>query len=132
MKPYHTNIEQESLNNDFRRVLFTTYNTQLVLMSLLPDEEIGEERHGVDQFIRIEAGEGKAVLNGKEFALSDGVAVIVPAGTKHNIINTGKKPMKLYTLYAPPNHIDGRVHKTKADAEADEDEDHFDGRTSAE
>jgi len=100
-------------------------------MSLKPGEDIGEEVHQLDQFLRVESGEGDAVLDGVTHAIKDGFAIIVPAGTLHNIINTSKeKAMKLYTLYAPPNHIDGTVHKTKADAEADEARDHFDGNTT--
>lgn len=126
-----TNIEQASLENtNFRKVLYTDVRAQLVLMSLLPGEEIGMEVHKMDQFIRVEKGSGKSILNGKEFALEDGVAVLVPAGTEHNIINTSvTEMMKLYTLYCPPNHKDGTVHVTKADAEADEVE-HFDGKTT--
>ena len=98
-------------------------------MSLLPNEDIGEEVHQLDQFIRVEKGEGKAVLNGEEYELKDGSVVIVPTGTLHNIINTSTdKPMKLYTLYSPPNHRDGVIHKTKAEAEADEE--NFDGKTT--
>ncbi|HWA64429.1 MAG TPA: cupin domain-containing protein, partial [Candidatus Paceibacterota bacterium] len=92
--------------------------------------DIGEEIHQLDQFIRVEAGEGKAMLDGVEHGLNDGFAVVVPAGTKHNIINTSTdKPLKLYTLYAPPNHKDKTIHRTKAEAMADEEE-HFDGVTS--
>ncbi len=128
MNGYLTNIEKESLaNEDFRRVLYTAKNCQLVVMSLLPGEDIGEEVHQLDQFIRCEAGVGKAILDGVEHDLSDGVAIVVPTGAKHNIINTSPDaPLKLYTLYAPPNHKDGTIHTTKADAEADEGE-HFDG-----
>ncbi len=128
MKGYVTNIEKLSLENEyFRQVLYTDERLQLVVMSLLPLEEIGAEVHKLDQFLRCESGEGKAVLDGVEHAIADGSVIIVPAGTMHNIINTSSaKPMKLYTLYAPPNHQDGKIHKTKADAEADEKE-HFDG-----
>lgn len=130
MKGYVTNIEEESLANDyFRRVLYTDEHLQLVLMALKPLEEIGAETHTLDQFLRVEAGEGKAVLDGVEHAIKDGSVIVVPAGTLHNIINTSsEKPMKLYTLYAPPDHRPGTVHKTKADAEADTG-DHFDGVT---
>ena len=119
---YITNIEQESLlNKNFRKVLYTAKNSQLVVMSLLPKEEIGEEVHQLDQFIRVEYGQGKTILNDKEYELSTGFAVVVPAGTKHNIINTSEtEEMKLYTVYSPPNHKDGTVHKTKADAEKNE------------
>ncbi len=131
MKGYVGNIEQESLaNENFRKVLYTDERVQLVVMSLKPGEEIGAEVHQLDQFIRVEKGEGKAVLNGVPHALTDGSAVVVPKGALHNIINTSSdKPMKLYTLYAPPNHKDGTIHVTKADAEADEAE-HFDGTTT--
>ncbi len=131
MKGFVGNIEQLALANEtFRTVLYTAKNCQLVVMSILPGEDIGEEIHQLDQFIRVEAGEGKAVLDGVEHGLSDGFAVVVPAGTKHNIINTSTdKPLKLYTLYAPPNHKDKTIHRTKADALADEEE-HFDGITS--
>ena len=130
MNGYITNIEKLSLENDnFRKVLYTDKNSQLVLMSLLPKEEIGEEIHDVDQFLRVEKGVGSAVLNGVPHDLTDGSVVIVPAGTKHNIVNTGSDPMKLYPLYMPPHHRDGVVHKTKAEAEADA-TDEFDGKTS--
>ncbi len=122
MKGYNANIEQLALkNNYFRQVLYTDERLQLVVMSLLPNEDIGTETHQLDQFIRVEKGEGKAILNGEECFLKDGSAVIIPSGTTHNIINTSSaNPMKLYTLYAPPNHKDGTVHKTKAEAAADE------------
>ncbi|MBI4065792.1 cupin domain-containing protein [Candidatus Kaiserbacteria bacterium] len=131
MKGFVTNIEQAAEGNDnFRRVLYTDSRVQLVVMSLLPNEEIGEEVHKLDQFIRVEAGEGSAVLDGVAHEIRDGYAVVVPQGTLHNIINTSPDmPMKLYTLYAPPNHKDGTIHKTKADAEADLGE-HFDGATT--
>ena len=122
MKHFVTNIEKETLENDnFRKVIDTTINTQVVLMSLLPLEEIGMEVHAIsDQFFRIESGEGKVILNGEEFAISDGFAFVIPAGTQHNVINTSAdKPMKVYTLYTPPHHKDGVIHKTKADGEAD-------------
>ena len=127
---YVVNIEQETLNNsNFRRVLYTAKNSQLVLMSLKPKEEIGSEVHQLDQFIRIEKGQGKSVLNGQEYNISGGFAVVVPAGTEHNIINTSEtEDMKLYTVYSPPNHKDGVVHDTKVQAESDEE--HFDGKTT--
>lgn len=130
MHGYVENIEKRTLENtNFREVLYTDKNTQLVVMSLLPHEEIGEEVHDVDQFLRIEQGIGQAVLNHVSHDIKDGSAIIVPTGTLHNIINTGGTPMKLYTLYTPPHHKDGTIHKTKADAEADE-SDHFDGKTT--
>jgi len=115
-------------NEDFRQVLYTAKNCQLVVMALKPNEEIGAEVHKLDQFFRVEQGTGEAVLDGVRTPLQAGYAVIVPAGAKHNIINTGTEPLKLYTLYAPPNHRDGVVHHTRADAEADTE--HFDGKTS--
>ncbi len=122
MQGYVANIEKLSLeNNNFRTVLYTDERLQLVVMSLKPGEDIGEEVHQLDQFIRVEQGEGKSVLNDKETTLQDGSVVIVPSGTKHNIINTSSSGfLKLYTLYAPPNHPAGTVHKTKAEAEAAE------------
>ena len=130
MKGFITNIEEASLQNGyFRKVLYTDTRLQLVVMSLLPNEDIGEEVHELDQFIRIESGKGKAVLDGEEYDLADGSVVVIPQGTRHNIINTSPdKPMKIYTLYAPPNHKDGTIHKTKAEAEAAEE--HFDGHTT--
>jgi mannose-6-phosphate isomerase-like protein (cupin superfamily) len=130
MKGYVVNIEKASLQNaDFRKVLYTAKNCQLVVMSLQPGENIGEEVHQLDQFIRCESGSGKTVLNGISHDFSDGFAVLIPAGVKHNIINTSKdKAMKLYTVYSPPNHRDGIVHVTKAQAEKDEE--HFDGKTT--
>lgn len=129
MHGYVTNIEKVSLENDnFRKVLYTDKNSQLVLMSLLPGEEIGEEIHDVDQFLRVEQGKGTAILNGESHDLADGSVVIVPAGVKHNIINSKSGSMKLYTLYMPPHHRDGVVHKTKAEGEADSE--HFDGGTT--
>lgn len=116
MKGYLIDIEKETRENtDYRRVLYTAPRSQLVLMSLPPGVEIGEEVHRADQFIRIEGGEGKAVLNGEEHAIKDGDAVVVPEGTRHNFINTGSTDLKLYTLYAPPQHEDGTVERTKAD-----------------
>jgi len=113
-------------NTYFRQVLYTGKYTQLVVMSLKPGEEIGDEVHpAVDQFFRIEEGEAKFVFNEKEGSLVHaGAAVIVPAGTYHNVINTGKKPLKLYTLYSPPNHPDGTIHKTKAEAQKAEEHEH--------
>lgn len=121
MKGFTGNIETQTLENTtFRTVLYTGNYMQLVVMSVPAREEIGLEAHGQDQFIRVEAGEGKAVLDGKEHELADGVAVVVPAGTEHNIINTGNTDLKLYTIYAMPHHTDGIVHETKEDAEKDE------------
>mgnify|MGYP001617936710 CR=1 FL=1 len=126
MKGYVVNIEKETLGNaNFRKVLYTDKNSQLVLMSLAPGEEIGEEIHQLDQFIRIEKGSGKTVLGGVEYPITDGWAIVVPQGTKHNVINTGTEPMKIYTVYSPPNHKDGTVHATKAEAEGSSE--HFDG-----
>ena len=118
MDGYVTNIERDTVaNEDYRRVLFTGPNTQLVLMTLKPGEEIGEETHEEhDQFIRVEAGEGVVLLNDKRTALADGSAVVIPAGTRHNVVNTSKsESLKLYTLYSPPEHPDGTVQHTKAD-----------------
>lgn len=131
MKGYVINIEEKALtNNYFREVLYTDTHVQLVVMSLLPNEEIGEEVHQLDQFIRVEKGEGKSVIDGEEYVLTDGSAVVIPQGARHNIINTSStESLKLYTLYAPPNHKDGTIHKTKEEAEADEAE-HFDGGIS--
>jgi len=129
MKGYTNNIEKLALENDnFRKVLYTSKNGQLVLMSLLAGEDIGEEIHDVDQFLRIEKGSGVTILNGISHNITDGSAIVVPAGTKHNFINTGSTPMKLYSLYMPPHHRDGTIHKTKQQAEADTE--HFDGKTS--
>jgi mannose-6-phosphate isomerase-like protein (cupin superfamily) len=129
MKGYIVNIEEESLKNkNFRKVLYTAKNSQLVLMSLHPGEEIGEEVHDLDQFIRIESGEGKAVLDGAEHELKDGTAIVVPQGCVHNVINTGGADLKLYTVYSPPEHMDGIVRKTKQDAL--DNEEHFDGVTT--
>ena len=120
MNPYYGNIEKETLENDnFRKVLFTGPNSQLVVMSLEAGEDIGMEVHEEhDQFIRIEQGQGKAVLNGEESEIEDDFAVVIPAGAEHNIVNTGDTKMKLYTIYSPPEHADGTIHATKKDAEA--------------
>ncbi len=130
MKGYIENIEKVTVENElFRKVLYTARNSQLVLMSLKPGEDIGKEVHSLDQFIRCEAGEGKAILDGVEHLLVAGYAIVVPSGAEHNIINTSAtESMKLYTVYSPPNHKDGTVHTTKADAEAQEE--HFDGATT--
>lgn len=123
-------IESLSVKNDnFRKVLYTGKHCQLVVMSLKPREEIGEETHAsVDQFFRVEDGVGETIINGKRRDLQPGSAIIVPAGSKHNIINTGDKPLKLYTVYSPPNHKDGTIHTTKTDAENDTE--HFDNKTT--
>ena len=118
MTGYVTDIERDTLaNDDYRRVLFTGRNTQLVLMTLQPGEEIGLETHEEhDQFIRIEGGTGTVSLNGRKHALADGVAVIIPAGVEHNVVNTSRsEPLRLYTLYSPPEHPDGTVHHRKSD-----------------
>lgn len=130
MRGYVINIEKTTgASNNFRKVLYTARYSQLVIMSLRPQEEIGEEVHDLDQFLRIEEGHGKAVLDGAEHPLASGSAIVVPAGTKHNIINTSAdKAMKLYTIYSPPNHRDGVVHVTKNEAMADEEQ--FDGKTT--
>lgn len=129
VKGYVQDIETIAIGNeDFRRVLYTARNCQLVVMALKPEEDIGAEVHKLDQFFRVEAGRGEAVLDGVTTAIEPGYAMIVPAGTRHNIINTGTEPLKLYTLYAPPNHRDGVVHRTRAAADADTE--HFDGKTS--
>lgn len=115
-------------NRDFRRVLYTAKHIQLVVMSLKPGENIGAEVHDVDQFFRVEAGAGEVVINDKRTPIAAESAIVVPAGAKHDVINTGKEPLQVYTLYAPPNHRDGVVHHTKADAQRDTE--HFDGRTT--
>lgn len=127
MAGYVGNIEEATLaNNNFRTVIFTAPHSQLVLMSLQPNEEIGSEIHNnVDQFFRIEAGQGKVVIAGEEQVIKDGSAIVIPAGTEHNIVNTSvTEPLKLYTIYSPANHPDGTVHQTKAEAMAAEEEHH--------
>lgn len=126
MNGYITNIGKETLENtNFRKVLYTSRFSQLVVMHLNPGEEIGEEVHQLDQFLRIEAGRGKAILDGVEHDIAEEFSVSVPAGARHNIINTSSdEPMKLYTIYSPPEHRDGTVHATKSDAIADEN-DHY-------
>lgn len=123
---FFLNIEKETVENtDFRRVLFTTHNSQLVLMSLKPGEDIGVEVHAPDQFFRFESGEGKVIIEGTEYKISDGDSVTVPSGSKHNIINTSTtEHLKLYAIYSPPQHDKDTVHKTKADAS----EEHFNGK----
>ena len=127
-KGYVANIEKETVENtDYRRVLYTSEHSQLVVMNLQPGEEIGEEVHELDQFIRIEDGKGKAVLNKtEEYEIEDDWAIVVPAGTYHNVINTGDSELKLYTVYSPPEHKEGTGQPTKAD----EKEEHFDGETT--
>jgi mannose-6-phosphate isomerase-like protein (cupin superfamily) len=125
MSGYSINIEEKTLaGNNFREVLYTTQRSQLVIMTLQAGEEIGTEHHeGHDQFIRVEQGTGVAILDGEEHALEDGVAVVIPAGTEHNVINTSSsEPLRLYTLYTPPEHADGIVHATKAEADAYEEQ----------
>jgi mannose-6-phosphate isomerase-like protein (cupin superfamily) len=120
MAGYVTDIERRTLENErFREVLFTGPHSQLVVMALRPGEDIGLETHDdVDQFIRVEAGQGKVVLNGREQAVQDGSAIVIPAGTEHNVVNSSRtEPLKLYTIYSPPEHPDGTVHATKAEAE---------------
>jgi mannose-6-phosphate isomerase-like protein (cupin superfamily) len=129
MKGYVQDIEGITVKNEeFRRVLYTTSNCQLVVMALKPKEEIGMEAHKPDQFFRVEEGTGEAVLDEVRTMISAGFAVLVPSGTNHNIINTGTVPMKLYTIYAPPHHRDGVLHHTRAVAESDNE--HFDGTTT--
>jgi mannose-6-phosphate isomerase-like protein (cupin superfamily) len=124
------NLEDLSLENDnFRKVLYTGSSSQLVLMSLRPGEDIGEEVHDVDQFFRVESGQGAAVLDGAEYQLEDGSSLVVPAGATHNVINTSEdEALKLYTIYSPPEHKDGTVHATKDEAVASEE--HFDGQAT--
>jgi|SRR5882672_553684 len=128
MKGFVDDIEDlTTRNTDFRRVLYTGKYLQLVLMTLAPGEEIGEEVHeDHDQFFRVEEGEGEVVIDGQRHRIRDDDAVVVPAGARHNVINTADEPLKLYTLYGPPEHRDGIVHPTKDDAS----EEHFDGKTS--
>jgi len=127
MKGYVVQLEDATTSNtDYRRVLYTGKNSQLVLMSIEPGDEIGEEVHDLDQFIRIEAGRASVTLDGVEHHLEDDWAVVIPAGTRHNVVNTGEAPVKLYSVYSPPEHKDGTVHPTKAD----DAEEHFDGVTT--
>ncbi len=131
MKGYVTNIEKETLANDnFRKVLYTAKYSQLVLMSLKPKQEIGMEVHkDNDQFFRFEKGQGKVIIDGNEYNVSDGSAVIVPSSSQHNVINVSEsEPLKLYTIYSPAHHKDGVVRLTKEEAEANSPE--FDGKTS--
>jgi mannose-6-phosphate isomerase-like protein (cupin superfamily) len=130
MKGFVADIEElTEENNDFRRVLYTGKNLQLVLMSIEPGGEIGEEVHDDgDQFFRVEEGKGEVVIDGHRSKIESDHAIIVPAGARHNVMNTGDKPLRIYTIYAPPEHRDGTVHVTKADADASQE--HFDGKTS--
>ena len=132
MKGYVENIETATIaNQDFRRVVYTGRNLQLVLMTLPPGCDIGEEVHeDIDQFFRIEEGEGEVRIDGVAHRVEDDFAVIVPAGARHNVINTGAAPLRLYTIYGPPEHKHGTVHTDRDQAEADHENDHFDGRTS--
>ena len=123
MSGYHVNIEEATVKNEyFRQVLFTGPKSQLVLMAISPGEDIGRETHpDTDQFIRVEAGEGKALIGGQEFSLRDGSAIVIPAGAEHNVTNTSSSQMlKLYTVYTPPEHPDGTIHRTKAEADEHE------------
>ena len=130
MKGYVDDIQAATLRNkDFRRVLYTGANLQLVLMTLQPGEQIGEETHeDRDQFFRIEEGNGEVLIDGRRHEVQDDFAVIVPAGARHNVINSGPAPLKLYTLYGPPEHRDAVVHRMRSDAVADDE--HFDGATT--
>jgi mannose-6-phosphate isomerase-like protein (cupin superfamily) len=130
MKGFVGDIEDQAEDNsDFRRVVYTGKNLQLVLMSLKPGEDIGEEVHkDRDQFFRVEKGKGEVLIDGKRSKIKGDDAVLVPAGARHNIVNTGEKPLRLYTLYGPPEHRDGTVHATKADAQRMKE--HFDGKTT--
>ena len=130
MKGYISNIEKETVeNNNFRKVIYTGKNSQLVFMSLNPNEDIGEEVHQVDQFIRIEHGKGRAILDGVTYEVEDDFAIVVPAGATHNVINNGDGQMKLYTIYSGPEHLKDTIHATKEDAIADT-KDKFDGKTT--
>jgi len=127
MKGFITNIEKDTLENtDYRRVLYTAQHCQLVLMSIEPGDEIGEEVHGLDQFIRLEAGSATVILNDESHDVPADSAIVIPAGVRHNVINSGTEILKLYSVYAPPEHKDQTVHATKAD----EQEEHFDGVTT--
>lgn len=130
MKGFIGNIEDLTEGNtDYRRVLYTGHNLQLVLMSLEPGEEIGEEVHDDrDQFFRVEEGSGEILIDGAVHPIEDDIAMIVPAGARHNVRNTGSEPLRLYTIYGPPEHVDGTVHETKAEADASHE--HFDGKTT--
>lgn len=127
MKGFIINIEEATLQNtDYRRVLYTAKNSQLVLMNIQPGDEIGMETHHLDQFIRIEEGSAQVILDGVTHEVKDDFAIVIPAGTTHNVINTGMTPLKLYSVYSPPEHKDQTIHRTKKD----ESEEHFDGQTT--
>jgi mannose-6-phosphate isomerase-like protein (cupin superfamily) len=127
MKGFVTNIEKATLENEnYRQVLYTGPSSQLVLMTIQPGDEIGSEIHDLDQFIRIEAGRAVVTLDGVNHTLEDDWAVVIPAGTEHNVVNNGDEPLRLYSIYSPPEHKDGTVHATKADDK----EEHFDGVTT--
>lgn len=128
VRGFVTNIEDDTVkNNYFRKVLYTGKHSQLVLMSIKPGDEIGEETHdNIDQFFRIDKGQGKVIINDISHDISDGFAFIIPAGAKHNVVNDGTEDLKLYSIYSPPNHLDKTTHKTKADVK----EEHFDGKTT--
>lgn len=131
MKGFNTNIEQDTLENkNFRKVLYTSKHSQLVLMSLEPKEEIGLETHPEnDQFLRFEGGRGAVFIDDNRYEVGDGDAVIVPAGARHNVVNlSDTEELKIYTIYSPPHHKDGTIHKTKKDAETDDED--FDGETT--
>lgn len=127
MNGYIENMEDATVRNtDYRRVLYTAKNSQLVVMSIEPGDEIGTETHHLDQFIRLEQGSATVVLNKVKHVIEDGFAVVIPAGVEHNVINTGQEVVKLYSIYSPPEHKDGTVHHTKVD----DVEEHFDGVTT--
>ena len=131
MKGFKSNIEKDTLKNEnFRKVLYSSKHLQLVLMTLKTGEEIGEEVHiGIDQFFRFESGKGKCIIDGNEYDIADGDVIIVPAGSRHNVINTdASEELKMYTIYAPPHHQDGLINVTKKDAEEHDVE--FDGKTT--
>jgi len=130
MRGYFGHLEEDvKQNSNFRKVLYTGHHSQLVLMSLLAGEEIGEEIHPEnDQFFRFDQGTGKVIIDGNEYEVKDGDAVLVPAGAKHNVVNTGSEPLRFYTIYSPPHHKDGIVRQTKKEAEEQEAE--FDGETT--
>jgi len=131
MKGFNSNIEKDALKNEnFRKVLYTSKHLQLVLMSLKPGEDIGEETHpNIDQFFRFESGKGKCIINGNEYKVENGDVIVIPAGSKHNVINTDAiKELKMYTIYGPPNHKDGIINATKKDSEKNDVK--FDGKTT--